>query len=278
MNYSEHKPHPSLKDYIDHIAFNSYGIEDDNLDPCIVPDCMTEIVFNFGREYKRKTINSTDFVTIKGSHIIGVKSQPHILLENAEMETISIRVKPARLSFFTKIPMNELTDSAVPATDVFGKEIFIIEDKLKLAKDNINKVEIITKFLSDKLLSNYKQSEAVEILSSMYKTPENNILRKNSLSKTMYYKKLERLFSDIVGISPKLVGRIIRINYAIERKLKDNSLSFSELAYISGYFDQSHFIKDFIDLSNKTPKCFFNQLSSMDKVNINSLSRQFPVY
>jgi AraC-like DNA-binding protein len=277
MKYFEYKPQSVLKDYIDHIAFDSYGIEDENLSPCIVPDCMTELVLNFGKRYQRKTIKSDDFTTVEGSHIIGIKTQPHILLENAEMETISIRFKPSRLSFFTNVPMNEITDSAIKATDVFGADISCLEDRLQMAKDVQRKIEIIETFLYKRLFIDYKKVEAFEILSSMYENPNNTMLKETTLIRGMYYKKLERLFADSIGITPKLAERIIRINYAIGRKLMDNSLTFMELTYIAGYFDQSHFIKDFTKLSNKNPKDFFNNISSMDLVNFNSFARQFPI-
>lgn len=275
MQYFEYKPNSSLKSYIDHIAFNSYLLDNKTNELCIVPDCMTELVFNFGKEYKRKAINSNEYHTVKGSHIIGVKSQPHLYKENMEMDTITIRFKPSRLSCFTKIPMKEISDRAVNAVDIFGSEIHKIEDKLLLAKDNFSKINIIQSFLSNRLYSNYKTEEAREIISSMYKNPSNTSLVNNTITKGMYYKKAERLFSDSVGISPKLAGRIIRINYAIQRKISDSSLSLIELAFIAGYYDQSHFIKDFINLSNNIPKEFFNNVSLTNIVNFNSITRQF---
>jgi len=275
MNYLEYKPCSFLSSYIDHYAVKSYGLIPSNPNSYFVPDCMTELVFNFGKEYKRKTIKEADFISISGSHLIGIKSMAHQSIENTEMDTISVRFRPGRLSFFTKVPMNELTDSAVQAIEVFGHEILKIEDKLKMAKANPDKIAIIETFLLNRLLTDTKRNEAIEIMSSMYKNPTVPKLISTLITKMMYYKKLERFFSVIIGITPKLAERVIRINYAIQYKMKNNSVSLTELAQIAGYFDQSHFIKDFVNLANQNPNMFFQNIRTVDTINITSISRQF---
>jgi AraC-like DNA-binding protein len=59
-----------------------------------------------------------------------------------------------------------------------------------------------------------------------------------------------------MGKSPKQFIRIVRFQEVLRRlSLGDNSY-LTEYAYNNGYFDQSHFIKDFKSLSGYTPKEF----------------------
>lgn len=56
---------------------------------------------------------------------------------------------------------------------------------------------------------------------------------------------LEDHFREKIGLSPKLYSRIVRfikVNHFIQNKA---SISWDELVYRFGYFDQAHFIKEF---------------------------------
>jgi len=275
MNYSEHKPGLILDRYVDFIAFNSFELTGSACREEVVPDGMTELVFNFGREYQRKTYSDAKFESVKGSHLVGVKSQPHILQLNPEMDTITIRFKPVGLSFFTNLPLNEFMDTAINADELFGRDIHEVEDILYNTKDKSQKIQVIEKFLTSRLSVSSKKNSTAEILYSIYKNPADFKLMDYVNKNGFYYKKLERHFKELIGNSPKLISQIIRVNYAIVLKLNNNSLSFTDLAYLSGYSDQSHFIKDFYRFTNKTPKDFFANLNSIDIANYKSVKRLF---
>ena len=66
---------------------------------------------------------------------------------------------------------------------------------------------------------------------------------------------LEKHFRRIVGASPKQFATIVRIRQAVE--LSHNSPSLTTLALDAGYYDQSHFIRDFRTITGDTPGHFF---------------------
>jgi len=275
MNYSEHKLNISLSRFVDFIAFNSFELAGPACREEVIPDGMTELVFNFGSDYQRKVYNQNEFESVKGTHLVGVKSHPHIIQLNPDMDTIAVRFKPAGLSFFTNVPLNEFMDSTINADELFGKDIYDIEDCLFNTKDKQQRIKLIEKFLLDKLCVNSKKNSTSEILYSIYKNPAEFKLMEYVEKNGFYYKKLERHFKELIGNSPNLIARIIRLNYAITLKLNNKSLSFTDVAYLAGYSDQSHFIKDFYRFSNKTPKDFFNNLNSIDSANYRSVKRLF---
>ncbi len=67
---------------------------------------------------------------------------------------------------------------------------------------------------------------------------------------------LERRFRDYVGVSPKWVIRRYRLIEAAEQLKRGQTTSLSELATALGYFDQSHFVRDFKALIGRTPSAF----------------------
>ena len=67
------------------------------------------------------------------------------------------------------------------------------------------------------------------------------------------YKRLERLFKRLIGLTPKAYCRLIRFNAAIyfyEKYPEDN---LTQLAYTTGHFDQMHFIKEIKRFTTFTP-------------------------
>lgn len=64
---------------------------------------------------------------------------------------------------------------------------------------------------------------------------------------------LSRQFSERIGISPKHFARIVRFN-ALHRFLASQPKTrLVDVTYNFGYFDQSHFIKDFIEFMGMSP-------------------------
>ena len=64
---------------------------------------------------------------------------------------------------------------------------------------------------------------------------------------------LERLFLSQFGISPKRLTRIIRLRRLLSLLQRGNFKNLADPAYICGYADQSHMIKDFKEMTGVLP-------------------------
>jgi transcriptional regulator GlxA family with amidase domain len=69
---------------------------------------------------------------------------------------------------------------------------------------------------------------------------------------------MERKFVKQIGMSPKQLGKVIRLQTALKMLLKQQSGSLTQIAYESEYYDQAHFIKDFKEFTGTNPKDFLN--------------------
>ena len=66
-------------------------------------------------------------------------------------------------------------------------------------------------------------------------------------------RSLQRLFQRYVGVSPKWVLQRYRLHEAAARLAEGTSGTWAEVAVELGYFDQSHFIRDFTRAIGMTP-------------------------
>jgi methylphosphotriester-DNA--protein-cysteine methyltransferase len=89
----------------------------------------------------------------------------------------------------------------------------------------------------------------------------NGLLNVGDLMKGIYMSRrnFERRFFKKVGLSPKYYARIRRIAYLMNliagKKAVDWSAVFSECEY----YDQSHFIKDFLEFTGRTPQQYLEE-------------------
>jgi AraC-like DNA-binding protein len=75
----------------------------------------------------------------------------------------------------------------------------------------------------------------------------------NSLN--MSQRQIERLYQMQVGLSPKYYSRLLRID-AARRALKQPNHSLTDLGLSLGFYDQSHFIREFKTVIGMTPSAY----------------------
>jgi AraC-like DNA-binding protein len=233
---------------------------------------MSELVINFGKPYQRIPGNSNEIITVKGSHFIGIKSKSCFVNPNNEVECVSIRFKPGASSFFNMIPSNELADDVISAVDIFGMDIIQLENRIGESKKKEEIIKLIEAFLIKRIKNNNFALETIDKVHSIYKNPTSTKLEYLE-NKNSNYKKNERRFLQYVGLPPKLFMKIVQFNYSTKIKSENPKISLTQIAHQSGYYDQAHFIKNFKQLTEITPKEYNPNTSVMtflDQITINN--------
>jgi AraC-like DNA-binding protein len=72
-------------------------------------------------------------------------------------------------------------------------------------------------------------------------------------------RNLVRLFHERVGMSPKTFLRIFRFNGVVQTIKARPESTFQDVFYLYGYYDQSHFIRDFKELLGQLPSQFVSE-------------------
>jgi len=74
-------------------------------------------------------------------------------------------------------------------------------------------------------------------------------------------RRLQRLFNEYVGASPKWVIRRYRLHELIEAMNSGRRLDWAQVALELGYFDQAHLINDFKSIFGYSPTEYMKLLS-----------------
>lgn len=74
---------------------------------------------------------------------------------------------------------------------------------------------------------------------------------------------VRRVFREIHGISPKSFAQIVRFQNTLDEMAHHKELGVFELAQKSGYFDQSHMVKEFHKFAGITPEKYVQEMADL---------------
>jgi AraC-like DNA-binding protein len=257
MNYQTFQPHPDLKSLISCYWTLEVPADNDSQKQRIVPDGCIEMAFILGDDIKRYT-SEDEFILQPRAMVLGQTIEPFYIEPTGYVNTFAIRFYPYGFANFVAEPIKNLANKETPIELLFEEKIAKeLEQKIIQAKDIKERIEIIEKFLIARLneksiVENIVKSTVDALLSTKGNASIKTIL-KEDLSKR---RQLERKFANQIGVSPKQLGKIIRLQTALKMLLDKETESLTNIAYESEYYDQAHFIKDFKEFTGTNPKEF----------------------
>lgn len=256
MNYQTFPPHPNLSALVKFYWTLEVPFDPNNEKQKIIPDGCIEMTFNLEDKIKRY-ISENEYVINPNAMIMGQRTKSYCIEPVGNVDSFAICFYPHGFATIAGKPLDNLVDIETPITSLFGKKQGeLLEQKIVEAASTQERIAIIEIFLLDKLnenatIENLVKTTVDSLLTTNGSRSINEIL-KNDLSKR---RQLERNFKKQIGISPKQLGKVLRLQTALKMLLNDKE-SLTNIAYESEYFDQAHFIKDFKELVGTTPKDF----------------------
>lgn len=257
MNYQTYQPHPDLESLIGCYWTLEVPADNDSQKQRIVPDGCIEMAFILGDDIKRYTLED-EFILQPRAMVLGQTIEPFYIEPTGYVNTFAIRFYPYGFANFVTEPIEKLANKETPLELLFEEKIAKeLEQKIIRAKDVKQRIEIIERFLLERLnekstVENIVKTTVNALLSTNGNVPIKTIL-KDDLSKR---RQLERKFKKQIGVSPKQLGKVIRLQTALKMLLNKEAESLTNIAYESEYYDQAHFIKDFKEFTGTNPKEF----------------------
>ncbi len=271
MQYNEYPPIPQLQPYIKCIW--TLTAEPDDPPPDferIFPDGHAELILHFGEPFEKKendNIHTQSACFVHGQISTYIEIRPS---QNADV--LGVRFEPYGLSLFSPVQQYAMTDKEVGSEAAFPKHPGFHE-KIRVSGPE-ERIDTVQDLLLIMLGDNYTEAKTDAIKSvqqavRMISDSEQSI-PSTDLAKALHIstRELERRFREYIGLSPKHLARTFRFQEVLQKKFIDSTLT--EIAHSSGYYDQSHFIRDFKAFSGLPPGEFFQQESGLTDFFISS--------
>jgi AraC-like DNA-binding protein len=230
----------------------------------IIPDGHHEIIFHCKPNSARRTEKNNTWIHEPDSFFAGQNSRSYSLELAGDSLLYGIRFYPYTLNNLFHFPADCITDNILPLYEI---------PKTKILQDSITKnpqqtfanlEKALMKLLeqTDPLSRTSKciQHSVSEIIKSNGDVKIENLVQNTGLS----LKYFGTLFKQQVGITPKSFSNIIKLNYFINYKNNHPYKNLTECTYEANFFDQSHLIRIFKEITGKSPKAHFNSTNHIN--------------
>lgn len=257
MNYKEFKPTGILRDFIQSyfICETETGVLSE--DKVFASGCL-EIMFNLGTTSKRFSINN-NLVTEPDIQLWGQVLKPMAIKSFGKHSMLGIRFFPHSAACFFNESMEQFNDGVFDLEDVIGNAVKQLHEQLLASGTITRKIELIESFLIKRLQLFDKKSTKLSLISSvMHDLQRDDTIVNIEVMASRYgisARYLQKLFLHYSGLTPHLFRKINRFRKSLYL-VSSNNGSLTTIAHHCGYFDQSHFIKDFKKFTGTLPSCF----------------------
>ena len=250
MNVETHLPGKLLSTYIKtYLIIESHEGQINR----VFPD--TSLVMAFRYKGHVSYIFGDTKMDLASSVVSGLRKSGRLINYSKNTSNLLIVFTEAGASAFIKEPIYELAETSTPLNEFAGyKDAGAIEEQLSEAVNNAKRIELIERFLLSRLHI-YKTDKLVLAALNRIKITKGTA-RIKELADLFCISQdaFEKRFRRVVGMSAKQFSFIIRLRSIVNIDLKKQSLA--EVAFNAGYFDQSHFNKNFKLFTGQTPTDF----------------------
>jgi AraC-like DNA-binding protein len=258
MRFQIIKPTGILAQFIKYYWVMEKGFLEDDVCERVIPTGNIDLMFHYKNSFKVKCSYNNTYNQAY-TFISGISNSYADVITNGETGLICVTFHPFGACNFLNFPLLEIENQNISLDCIFGNESKEIYEQLCVAQFLQERIAIIEKFLLSKL-SVPVQRDSLFLKSGIeFINQSKGQISAVELSEKLCItpKTLERKFSAMVGKTPKQFIKIVRFQNILNTFSIVNSMNLTEIAYVNGYFDQSHFIKDFKSFSGYTPKDFY---------------------
>ncbi len=238
---------PFIKEYI--IIKSDVATESKTL-----PDTGLVMTFRFHGNVLK--VNNRIQEAIPVSAVAGLRREARNFYYESNTANFLVIFNVGGFRAFTMMSANDLFGKSISNENFFtASELNRITERLAEAKSDRERVHSINKLLTSKLIRTERDTMITHAIQKIKSS--GGLIRITELAGALNISQdpFEKRFRASVGSSPKQYASIIRLRRIIENFSPD--ISLTEAAINAGYFDQSHFNKDFRQFTGQTPRDFF---------------------
>ena len=236
-----HRPPDILQNYIYSFWFfrNNTGGE---INFPVVPDGRSDIIYYLN--------NSKKIADLEGPLITGVMESAKLVPISDKMELFGVGFKPGILWYMLKTDMKELKDKMCSLSEINNELPEVLQIDKNAGDEGI--VSCISNKLEEILSGISLDDSFLKTVKELCNNPEITISELANIG-GFSVKTLERSFGRRIGLSPKTFARIMRFQKAHRMISRQGLADLVEVALSSGYFDQSHFNREYKKLVGFNP-------------------------
>lgn len=258
MTYIRHLPSPPLDAYIDDI----YYMDGSALYPRqkIFPMPVNQLMINFGQAFQVHDLTPVrPFPACSDSWWVGPWSTAHIVDWPSHVQFLGVHFKPGGAYPFLRFPQVELHNQVVLLDLTWGSYAKEMRERLFTAPTIHAGLDLFERLLLARLDDPLDGQDIVQYAVTEI-ARQHGALSIRGLSDHIGISQnhLARQFNRMVGLAPKELARLYRLKHILCSIDPGQPVDWTLVAHQPGYYDQSHFNKDFLTLTGFTPSDYLS--------------------
>jgi AraC-like DNA-binding protein len=253
MAYIFHIPSAPLNFYI-----NTFYYPNDSgplLREKILPLPALDLKINFGGGFQVYDAGQVKpFTTLTESWVLGLWTTYHIVDWPSDLQYLGVSFKPGGAYPFLGLPLSELQNQVVSLDAIWGTFAAELRERLYAAPTIQTRFALLEQFLLARLCEAPQGLKAVQYAVAEIAHHHGTLsIRELSESMGMSQKHLIVQFKQMVGCTPKELGRLDRFADILASIDLTQPVDWTLVAHRFYFHDQSHFIRDFKEFTGHTP-------------------------
>jgi len=257
-------PAPALRRWVRYYWILKDDTRSPQIDEYLAPDGFEEIIFSYADGFRREEICGTETQehVLSGSYVVGTKSCGVACARIGRLAMIGVKLWPQVLHSFLRRPLHDLSGKPLQFGDMNAPVLSELESRLFDAGSEAAIKEILDRGLLSALPFDPNDMLSFSIRELFESRGAVGIDELTSRC-GVHYRTLEKAFRERVGVPPKTLAKVLRFKHAFN-SLSDKAEAGRLGALECGYYDQSHFCKEFKFFTGRTPTRFFRERLSVE--------------
>jgi AraC-like DNA-binding protein len=253
MPYTELPPSPRLAPFVRCV----WTFEAESSGPAperIVPDGRTELIVHYRAPFAEGGTLQPRVV------FAGQLTRPLWLHASGPAGVVGVRFHPAGARRFLGVPLGAFNDQRVAIDTLWDGSAEPLVNAVVAARDVAGRAAAAEAFVASRIERQPPADDAVvaRCADSIERQGGKVSIEELTATAGVGRRQLERRFRDVVGVGPALLASIMRFRSVFDLIEHDSARPWTEAALAAGYFDQSHFIREFRRFVGCTPTEFLD--------------------
>lgn len=263
MDYREWPPHPALVPYVRAYWTLRGGAAESTPQP-VLPDGSSELVVHRERPFRRHTAEG-GAERQSDRLFVGQMQAPVFLEASGDADVVGIRFRPHGAFALLGCPQQTLA-GAIPEVDALG--VPWLAQATRRAQEAPTRRAALG-HLEEALLARARcpgpgrDPRVMAAVEAIERAGGDVRIDGAAAQVGTSRRHLERLFLEHVGVGPKALARLLRFQRAAARVVGEPAAPLAAVSGDSGYFDQSHMIRDFMTFAGSSPDELRRRLGQM---------------
>jgi AraC-like DNA-binding protein len=202
-----------------------------------------------GERYGRR--NRIPGIAVCGTH------STHFAIDAYQASNMGVQFRPGGAFAFFGGSARDFSNAHISLADIWGADAHRLHQRLVQAPTPDDKIAILFRAVVERWRDSERHPAVALALSRVARAPHRVSVRAIAREAEVSAKRLIQLFSEQVGMTPKLYLRVARFQRVLARVHTAADVSWLDEVAHHGYYDQPHFIRDFREFSGFTPTEYF---------------------